>query len=253
VSDSPPQVARQADDQRPDPVLVAQDVGKRYGDLAVLSDVSLAVRPGTVTALVGPNGSGKTTLLRILAGLLDRSAGTVDRPGGVERPVGYLPQAPEFRPRFTVRETLTFYGRLLSTGPDVDALLDRVGLAGVADRRIDALSGGMRRLVGIAQALLGDPPVVVLDEPTGDLDPQMTDRIFGLAESVAEEGAAVVLATHNLRGAATADEVVLLAGGTVRTTGAPEELLDETGTDSLEGAFVDLVGEAAGVQTGVRE
>jgi ABC-type multidrug transport system ATPase subunit len=101
---------------------------------------------------------------------------------GGPRAVGYLPQSPAFRPRFTVGETLEFYGDLLTGEVDVDVALERVGMAGAADRRTEALSGGMRRLLGIAQATLGDPPLLLLDEPTSDLDPRMTEHIFGVIE-----------------------------------------------------------------------
>ncbi|MEF8773690.1 MAG: ABC transporter ATP-binding protein [Halobacteriales archaeon] len=234
-----------------DAVLSVEDVVKLYGDNRVLSDVSFEVSSGTAVALVGPNGSGKTTLLRIVAGLLAPTRGQVNRSTGVERPVGYLPQTPQFRPAFTVRETLSFGAALLAAPVDVDATLERLGLAAVADRRIDALSGGMRRLVGVGMAVLGDPPVVVLDEPTGDLDPTMTDHVFGLAAALADEGVAVLLATHDLTGAADADRVVALDRGEVVAAGTPADLIERTGAASFRAAFLALVGEEVGVRSGV--
>jgi len=146
-----------------DPVLSTESVTKSYGGVTALDDVSVSI-PGTaVTALIGPNGSGKTTLLELLLGVERPSLGTVDYHGPeAVRRFGYLPQRPTFRPGFTVAETAAFYAGLV--GDDAERLLEAVGLDAVADRRVSALSGGMTRLLGIAQALAGDPPVVVLDE-----------------------------------------------------------------------------------------
>ncbi|MFB6155592.1 MAG: ABC transporter ATP-binding protein [Haloferacaceae archaeon] len=221
--------------------------------MSVLEDVSFSVPRGSVTALVGPNGSGKTTLLRIVAGLMRPTAGSRTVRVEADRPMGYLPQNPDFRPVFTVRETLEFYAALLAADVDVDAAIEDVGLTAAADRRVDALSGGMRRLLGIAQATLGDPPLVLLDEPTGDLDPRMTEYIFEVIDNLSGGGTAVLLATHNLGAAARADEVVLLDRGTVVAEGSAAEIVAEADADSLKAAFLSLVsaeGELT-VRTGV--
>ena len=225
-------------------VLDVEGLGHSFGEVGVFSDVSFSVAAGTVTALVGPNGSGKTTLLRAVLGLLDPSTGTVELRAerGDGRRVGYLPQSPRFRPAFTVEETLSFYADLLDREVDVSAVVERVGLSAASDRRVDALSGGMTRLLGIGQAVLGDPALVVLDEPTGDLDPRMTEYIFDLAADLADDGMAVLLATHNLTGAETADDVLVLGDGDVAAEGPPAELVARTGTDSFHEAFVELTG-----------
>jgi ABC-type multidrug transport system ATPase subunit len=227
------------------PVARVDGVGHAFGDVSVLEDVSFAVPSGGVTALVGPNGSGKTTLLRIAGGLLEPSSGSVDAAAGDARGVGYLPQSPAFRPIFTVRETVAHYAALLGAGEpvDVDAALERVGMAAAADRRVDALSGGMVRLLGIAVAVLGDPPLVLFDEPTGDLDPLMTEHVFSVIDDLAADGMGVLLATHDLTGAAGADRVLLLADGTVAAAGAPDDLLAERGVESLPDLFRSVVGE----------
>jgi ABC-type multidrug transport system ATPase subunit len=235
-------------------VAAIEGVSKRFGEVAALDDCAFTVPAGAVTALVGPNGSGKTTLLRIVAGLLPPSSGRVETVEG-ERPGGYLPQNPAFRPAFTAEETLAFYADLLSTNVDVEASLARVGLAEVRDRRVEALSGGMTRLLGIAQATLGDPRLVVLDEPTGDLDPRMTEYVFEVAAELADEGMGVLLATHDLTGAAAADQLVVLDRGTVRASGTPEEVTSGAGADSLPAAFRSLVEGETGltVRSGVEE
>ncbi|MFB6171512.1 MAG: ABC transporter ATP-binding protein [Haloarculaceae archaeon] len=223
-------------------VVRVEDLDRQFGSVSVLEGVEFTAEAGTVTALIGPNGSGKTTLLQVVTGLLAPTDGSVTVAGTGERPVGYLPQDPAFRPSFTVRETLAFYGDLLAPAVDVAAAVDRVGLSAVADRRVDALSGGMLRLLGIAQAVLGDPSLVVLDEPTGDLDPRMTDYIFDVATDLADEGRAVLLATHNLVGAERADQVLLLDGGRVAYDGTPAEVTAELDAESLAAAFLAAVG-----------
>lgn len=235
---------------RSDSLLVVEDVDHSFGDVEVLDDVSFEVPPDSVTAVVGPNGSGKTTLLDIVAGLRRPDSGTVSMDASGERPVGYLPQAPRFRPVFTVEATLSFYADLLSAPTDLDAVMERVGLADVSDRRVDALSGGMRRLLGLAQSFLGDPSLVVLDEPTSGLDPRMTRQIFDVAAEQTDAETTVLLSTHDLRYAADADRVVVLNRGTVVDDGHPDDLADRTNTDSLVEAFLAMVGTTPTVQTG---
>ncbi|MEF8907519.1 MAG: ATP-binding cassette domain-containing protein, partial [Haloarculaceae archaeon] len=147
----------EADESGEGPVVDVEGLGHAYGDLTVLEDVSFDLAPGTVACLVGPNGSGKSTLMRLLGGLLDPTAGSVEVDARGDRPVGYLAQTPAFRPQFTVAETVGFYGSLVETDVDVDATLERVGLTPVADRPVDALSGGMTRLLGLALTTVGDP------------------------------------------------------------------------------------------------
>ncbi|WP_135805404.1 ABC transporter ATP-binding protein [Halorussus marinus] len=223
-------------------VLDVEGLSHSFGEVDVFSDLSFSVASGSVTALVGPNGSGKTTLLRAVLGLTPPDDGRVrltagDRSG---RDVGYLPQNPDFRSAFTVEETLQFYADLLDREVDVSAIVDRVGLGEASDRRVDALSGGMRRLLGIGQAILGEPSVVVLDEPTGDLDPRMTEYIFEVARDLADDGMAVVVATHNLAGAETADTVLLLDRGDVVADGSPDDFAARTGAESFREAFLSL-------------
>lgn len=233
-----------------EPVVSATGLTRAFGEVAVLEDVAIDVAPGAVTALVGPNGSGKTTLLRILAGLLEPDDGTVRVRAPADRPLGYLPQEPTFRGRFTVGETVDFYADLLSSSADRDDVLERVGLDVVADRRVDALSGGMVRLLGLAVAVLGDPPLVVLDEPASGLDPKIRAHVFEAVGDLAGADTAVLLATHHLTGAELADRVVVLDRGRVVADGAPEDVLATTGTDSLEDAFLQLVSEDLAVQAG---
>jgi ABC-2 type transport system ATP-binding protein len=218
-----------------------QSLGHRFGDVEVLRNLSATVAAGDVACLVGPNGSGKTTLLRIVAGLLEPAAGEVvlgDAVGSTERRVGYLPQQPAFRPTFTVRETLSFYASLVPDETDVAERLEAVGLGDVADRRVDALSGGMIRLLGIAQTVIGEPPLLVLDEPASGLDPTMARHVTDTIDDLAAAGGTVLVATHDLAAVErVADEVLVLDRGTIVASGRPAALLEQTGTDSLADAF----------------
>jgi ABC-type multidrug transport system ATPase subunit len=219
-----------------DALLTVDSVARQFSDLSVLADATFQVEPGTVACLVGPNGSGKTTLLRIVAGLLVPSGGRVRIDAAATRTVGYLPQRPSFRAGFSVAETLDFYAALAGVDVDPDAALARVGLADVADRRVEALSGGMTRLFGIAQAAVGDPPLLVLDEPSSGLDPTMTKRVGDVVTDLAAD-ATVLLATHDLATAErVADTVLVLDRGTIAAAASPSDLLATTDTDSLTDA-----------------
>jgi ABC-type multidrug transport system ATPase subunit len=246
-SEIPPEQARTDETPRETPgertpLLTVDGVSKSFGDLRVLDDVSFVVERSSVVALAGPNGSGKSTLLRIVAGLTE-SGGRVTLEASGPRRVGYLPQSPAFRPGFTVGETLSFYAALLPGEPSVEAALERVGLSAARDRRVEDLSGGMRRLLGLAQASLGDPALLLLDEPTSDLDPRMTAHVFGVVDDLAAAGASVVLATHDPRGVDRSDVAMLLADGRIVARGPPAEFRDGD-RDALAGLFEAAPGGA---------
>lgn len=234
-------MADEAAAARERPLVSVESVSRSFGDLSVLTDVSLDLPRGEVVCLVGPNGSGKSTLLRIVAGVLAPSSGSVAIHVEGSRPVGYLAQRPTYRPQFTVRETLEFYGSLLDTDVDAAATVDALGLAPVADRRVGALSGGMVRLLGIAQATVADPPVLVLDEPSSGLDPTMTQQVREAIDDLAAGGRAVLLATHDLGTVErAADRVIVLADGGFVASGSVDALVESTGAADLARAIPEL-------------
>ncbi|MFB6205841.1 MAG: ABC transporter ATP-binding protein [Haloglomus sp.] len=233
-------------------ILTVDDLSQSFGSTDVLEAVSFEVSAESTVAVVGPNGSGKTTLVRLLAGLALPASGTVTLNASGERPIGYLPQSPSFRPTGTVAETVGFYASLLDTEPDVESALDRVGLGDVHDRRVADLSGGMRRLLGLAVATLGRPELVVLDEPTSGLDPAMTDRLFEVLRRLREGGGTVLLATHRLAYVSDVTRLLVLNRGTIVADESPDALCDRTGTESLTAAFRAIV-DKPGAQTGVAE
>ncbi|ELZ91667.1 ABC transporter ATP-binding protein [Haloferax mucosum ATCC BAA-1512] len=236
------------------PAIEATDLSHAFGDIHVLEGVSLSVEPGEIVALVGPNGSGKSTLLRFLARVRTPDEGTVsvgasgqgedDRregQGGHNR-VGYLPQQPGFRDGFSAADTLRFYAQFADGDVDVSEILTHVGLVEASDRRVDALSGGMTRLLGLGRALIGDPAVLVLDEPASGLDPGMVERLFDIVSELADSGVAVVLSSHNLGPVErTADRVAVLDGGRFVADGPPGELVEAVSAADLQTAFGEFV------------
>lgn len=236
-----------------DPVARLENVSLSYGDLTVFEDLSLEIPRGNVTAVVGPNGAGKSTLVRIVAGVLSRDAGHRVVPTDPERPIGFLPQSPRFRPVFTVEETVQFYEDLLSVDGSVDRVVEQVGLEPVRNRRVASLSGGMRRLLGVGVSLLGDPALVVLDEPTSGLDPRMQRHVFGVVDAISTDERAVLLTTHNLDGAERADSVVVLDRGAVVVNEPPDAFVERTGSTSLTDALLEVVPDESVVQSGREE
>jgi ABC-2 type transport system ATP-binding protein len=217
----------------------AGGLAKRFGAVRALSGVDLALQPG-ITGLLGPNGAGKTTLLRILATVLPADAGTLSvlgedptRPDGrlaIRRRLGYLPQEPGFHRSFSAFDFVDYVAILKEWAdrkPRHDEVRRVLTLVGLEDRmhtRIRNLSGGMRRRVGIAQALLGDPALLVLDEPTAGLDPEQRLRFRELLSAVATR-ATVLLSTHQTDDvAALCNRVVVLLDGAVRFDGLPVDL-----------------------------
>lgn len=230
-------------------ILEATEVEHSYGDVDVLTGVSLDLYEGAVTALIGPNGSGKTTFIRALAGLQPPTDGKIRYTGpDSPRQIGYLPQRPEFRSGQTVEQALTFYASLVGLSRE-QALesLDSVGLRDAKDRDVDALSGGMKRLVGIAQARIGAPPVVILDEPGSGLDPEMSLHVFRSLRELAADGTAVLLSSHDLALVEeTADTVVMLDDGALVHRGPPDDVIQTAGADSLLDVFRESRQAAAG-------
>ncbi len=206
-------------------VLAAQGVARRYGTHIALEPTSLDVHAGETLALVGPNGAGKSTLLSILAGALEPSEGTVSSPLARAR-IGWAPQRPAQYGRLSARENLRLFARLEGLD-DPDAAVERV-LARISvdspDRPAGELSTGEQQRVNIGVALLTEPEVLLLDEPTASLDPAQRTRVWELVESVAAHGGAAVLATqHPEEVGRLADSVAELEAGRVVFRGSYEE------------------------------
>ena len=202
-------------------LLRAEGLARRFGRRSALAPIDFRVAPGDSVALVGPNGAGKSTLLSLLAGALEPSSGRIEHADGIR--IGWVPQQPAHYGRLTPRENLDLFGRLESvTGPEAAAerMLSRFGLPDDG-RTSDELSVGNRQRLDLALALLHDPDVLLLDEPTASLDPGQRARLWTEAETLRDAGGAVVFATQNLDEVERlARRVVALRGGEVVFTGA---------------------------------
>jgi ABC-2 type transport system ATP-binding protein len=202
--------------------IVIEGLTKRFGPVLAVSDLSFSVPAGRVTGFLGPNGAGKTTTLRILLGLVHPTGGSATINGlryadlaNPARTVGAVLEATSFHPGRRARDHL----KILATAARiprsrVDETLDRVGLANAGHRRVGGFSLGMRQRLGLAAALLGDPEILILDEPTNGLDPDGVRWLRGLMRQLAAEGRTVLVSSHLLSEVAqTVDDVVIIAGG----------------------------------------
>jgi ABC-2 type transport system ATP-binding protein len=220
------------------------------GGQVVLPGLDLDVEIGSVTGLLGPSGSGKTTLIRAIVGVQIVEAGDVSvlgRPAGdagLRRHVGYVTQTPSVYADLTVRENLTYFGRIVSVGQErVDDVLARVGLADMAGQLVGSLSGGQVARVSLATALLHEPELLVLDEPTVGLDPVLRRDLWEFFHELAQAGTTLLVSSHVMDEAARCDQLVLLRDGEILAALTPHELLRRTGTADLDDAFLRLVEE----------
>ena len=229
------------------PAISVTDLRVRRGGRLVLPGVSVAVAAGSVTGLLGPSGSGKTTLMRSIVGVQVVEAGAVrvlGLPGGsppLRRRVGYVTQEPSVYGDMSVRENLRYFARILAAPPSrVDEAIDEVDLGEQADQLTRTLSGGERSRVSLATALLGQPELLVLDEPTVGLDPVLRRDLWSMFHGLAETGRTLLVSSHVMDEAERCDELVLMRDGLIVAAAAPAELLARTGAASLEDAFLAL-------------
>ena len=211
-----------------------ENVSKRFGKVEAVRNVALTLRAAEAVALVGHNGAGKTTLMKLMLGLIRPSTGTIrvlgDDPAAGEfaarRRLGYLPENVAFNGALTGRETLAFYARLKrEPASSVGHLLERVGLSHAANRRVGIYSKGMRQRLGLAQALLGEPLVLLLDEPTTGLDPELRQAFYDIVEELRGRGATVLLSSHALTELEErAGRVIIMNRGLKVADGTLEEL-----------------------------
>ena len=222
------------------PALALEAVTKVYGREPAVDGVTLALAPGERLALLGHNGAGKTTLLKLALGLTRPDGGRVATLGTVpgspgwtraKRDIGFLPESVAFLGSMTGRETIRFYGRLKGVGRDAcEEALERVGLADVAAKRVRTYSKGMRQRLGFAQAILGAPRLLILDEPTGGLDPDSRRAFHATLHDLARQGTAVILSSHVLTEVeAGTDRVGIMRAGSLAACGTAKDLKREAG------------------------
>ncbi|HET6380240.1 MAG TPA: ABC transporter ATP-binding protein [candidate division Zixibacteria bacterium] len=231
-----------------EPLVAARDLTKRYGEVTAVDHLTFGVGAGEIYGLLGPNGAGKTTTILMLLGLSEPTDGEARvhgldparNPLEVKRHVGYLPDSVGFYGRLTGRENLEYTARLNGIEPDeaaarIDELLTRVGLADAADRMTDTYSRGMLQRLGIADALVKEPSVLILDEPTASIDPAGVDEMLELIRRLtAERGLAVLLSSHLLgQVERLCDRVGIFSRGRLIAEGSVRELSKRAGGEGL--------------------
>ena len=236
------------------PVIVGEGVRRSYGDVVALDGVDIDVKPGEVFGLIGPNGAGKTTLVRALTGTTEaegdlRVFGVPPREVDPQR-VGLLPQSFDPPERLTATELVDYYGGLYDEARDTDGVLRDVGMADDADAWYETLSGGQQRRTCVATAIVNDPDLLFLDEPTTGIDPAGRRSIHRLIERLAGDGTTVFLTSHAMDEVERlADRAALLRDGGIVAVGPPDELIAEHGGEprlevTLDGPADDVVVEA---------
>lgn len=239
--------------------VIFNNVVKAYGDFRALDGISFSIHEGELYGLIGPNGAGKTTAIRIIAGLLRAASGEVSVLGHTPqdpaiRPlIGYMPQETALYNDLTVRENLELFGRLYGIphaelSRRIGDLLEFIELSRRATTVIAKLSGGMKHRASLAVSLLPKPRLLVLDEPTVGVDPELRVTFWARFASMQKEGTTILITTHYMDEAFRCERVGLVDQGKLIAEGTPGDLLHQTGTGSLEEAFLALAKHRQGVR-----
>lgn len=241
------------------PIIEVKNLTKKFGEFIAVNDVSFSVNEGEIFAFLGPNGAGKTTTIKMLTTLLEPTTGEVkvnnfnlkDKRNDVRRSFGIVFQDPSLDDDLTAYENMEFHAVLYgeTKASRVKRIEELLKLVDLWDRKKDLVknfSGGMKRRLEIARALIHTPKIIFLDEPTVGLDPQTRNHIWSYVLNLSKtEGVTIFLTTHYMEEAEKmADRVVIIDHGKILATGTPEELKQSTGTSSLEEAFLKLTGNA---------
>ncbi|MGD2072798.1 MAG: ATP-binding cassette domain-containing protein [Candidatus Thorarchaeota archaeon] len=238
--------------------IITQNLTKRFESLTAVDELDLEIGWGELFGLLGPNGAGKTTTINMLCTLLDPTYGSA-RVGGhdvvseaekVREVIGVCPQEPAYYEYLTCRENLELFGALHLIPRDllkkrVESIIKKIGLEDHADRKAGEYSGGMIRRMSTAMALISDPKIALLDEPTVAMDPTVRREIWDFIKSLRAQGKAIILTTHYMEEAEElCDRVGIIDEGKLIAIGAPEELMQQHEVDNLEDVFLKLTGKA---------
>ncbi len=231
-------------------VIISEQLNVTKQHNHILKDVTFTLQPGTLTGLIGPSGSGKTTIMRVIIGAQIPSDGTVtvnNIPVGekeLRSRIGYVTQEPAVYKDLTVLQNLRYFGKLVrASKTNIDDTIHLVGLGQQRRQLVATLSGGQRARVSLAIALLGEPEVLVLDEPTVGLDPVLRRHLWKLFRSLAAEGKTLIVSSHVMDEAELCDDILLIRGGRLLWKDTKAGLLATTGTKSVENAFIKLIGD----------
>lgn len=228
-------------------VLNVNHLVKSYGKQQALTDITFSVRPGSCFGLLGPNGAGKSTTMKILTGIVEADGGTAELFGmdavkqrhAISRKIGYVPQAITLYEKLTARDNLTFFGEMYGLQDKflkqrINEVLEMVGLANKAKAAVRTFSGGMKRRINMAAAMLHEPELLILDEPTVGIDPQSRNHIFEMIRSLKSRGVTIIYSTHYMEEVETlCDEVAIIDQGEVVTQGSLTELLARYSKNSV--------------------
>jgi len=226
----------------------AHGLSVRRGGREVLHELDFTLTTGEVTGLLGPSGCGKSTLMRVLAGVQAHVTGEVAAFGekagsrALRHRIGYQTQDASVYVDLSVEENLRFFAKVLGLGrEEVERCIEAVDLADHADQVVDNLSGGQIGRANLAVALLGQPDLLILDEPTVGLDPVLREDLWGLFHRIAEAGAAVLVSSHVMDEAERCDRLLLMRDGVFLADGTPRDIKEKAGADDVERAFLALV------------
>ncbi|HUC87015.1 MAG TPA: ABC transporter ATP-binding protein [Candidatus Saccharimonadales bacterium] len=229
--------------------IAVEHLGVAIGGREILSGVTIDIPEGKVIGLLGPSGSGKTTLMRTIVGLQKPKTGHVMVFGllagskQLRKEVGYMTQAPSVYGDLTVEENLRYFGTLVGEGkPRISTIMADVDISALGGRLVSGLSGGERARVSLAVAMLAQPPLLVLDEPTVGLDPLLRQQLWQKFHELARGGTTLLVSSHVMDEASRCDGLLLIREGKLLAAGSPSALKAQTKTQSVEEAFIQLVG-----------
>ncbi len=232
-----------------DSAIVADKLSVTRAQTAILQNLSFVVEPGSLTGLIGPSGSGKTTLMRAIIGAQRITGGALTvlgQPAGAKKlrsQIGYVTQMPAVYNDLTTQQNLRYFAAMLGLGAkEVDRAIAAVDLKPQAGQLVESMSGGQKARVSMAVALLGEPPLLVLDEPTVGLDPVLRQSLWGLFKKLADAGRTLLVSSHVMDEAEQCPQLLLLRDGKVLSHGPKQELLKKTNTKTVGQAFLQLAG-----------
>lgn len=242
-------------------MIEVQELSRSFGQVKAVQKISFTASNGQITGLLGPNGAGKSTTLRMLYTLLTPDGGSARVDGfdvtgssiEVQARIGVLSDAKGLYPRLTARENIRYFGMLHDLEGEalerqIDRLIKLLDMESIADRMTEGFSTGERLKVAIGRALVHDPGNVLLDEPTNGLDVKSTRAMRQFIRRLRDEGKCVLFTSHIMQEvAALCDRIVIISNGLVAAQGAPAELLEKTGKDNLEDAFIEAIGSEEGL------
>jgi sodium transport system ATP-binding protein len=238
-----------------------KNLHKSFGKVKAVRGISFEVHDGEITGLLGPNGAGKTTTLRMLYSLLPPDEGEIRIDGmdptrdamAIKRTLGVVPDSRGLYTRLTARENIRYFGALHGMTPHaiqsrIETLSDTLDMGEFIDRRTEGFSQGQRVKVALARAMIHEPQTVLLDEPSNGLDVMSTRALREYIRALKRNGQSVVLSTHIMQEvAALCDRIIIIAKGEIAANGTQQELLDKSGCNSIEDAFVKLIGTEEGL------